>query len=139
MDRKIAVTAIAAIITGFASSSVAQTGLALQNLPNGDYAFKKGSRSQYIVFRKTGSNIIGQSFSYPSDDGYCFAGEGIGAVITNATIEEMDEQSRNSKPIYVGNQSVSLGEYRPIDLEQVPASTNPAFERCLKVMARFGD
>jgi hypothetical protein len=43
----------------------------------------------------------------------------------------------NSKPIYATRQSVSLGEYRPIKLEQVPQDTTPGFERCLRVMAQF--
>jgi hypothetical protein len=43
----------------------------------------------------------------------------------------------NSKPIYATRQSVSLGEYRPIKLEQVPQDTIPGFERCLRVMAQF--
>jgi hypothetical protein len=112
--------------------------LALQTLPSGDYAFKKGSRSQYIVFRKTGSTIIGQAFSYQSDDGYCFTGRGVGAVITDAIIEQLDEPGRNSKPpTYARQQSVSLGEYRPIKVELVPASTKPSYERCLRVMAQF--
>jgi len=83
--------------------------LALQNLPDGNYAFKK-IRPQYIVFRKTGSTIIGQSFSYQSDDGYCFIGTGVAAVITDATIEQLDEGGRNSKPVYAIRQSVSLVE-----------------------------
>ena len=115
---------------------LSQTGLALQNLPDGNYAFKK-IRPQYIVFRKTGSTIIGQSFSYQSDDGYCFIGTGVAAVITDATIEQLDEGGRNSKPVYAIRQSVSLGEYHPIKLEQVPQSTLPGFERCLRVMEQF--
>lgn len=137
MNYKLAGTALTVLAMLTSTPVLAQTGLALQNLPSGDYAFKKGSRSQYIVFRKTGSTIIGQSFSYQSDDGYCFIGRGIGAVITDAIIEQLDEGEPNSKPTYARQQSVSLGEYRLIKVEQVPASTNPSFERCLRVMAQF--
>jgi hypothetical protein len=137
MNYKLAGTALTVLAMLASTPVLAQTGLALQKLPNGNYAFKKGSRPQYIVFRKTGSTIIGQSFSYRSDDGYCFIGTGVAAVVTDATIEQIDEGEPNSKPIYATRQSVSLGEYRPIKLEQVPQDTTPGFERCLRVMAQF--
>jgi hypothetical protein len=135
--RLIIKTGLIVFATLSSAPVLAQARLTLQDLPNGDYAFKKGSIQQYIIFRKTGSTIIGESFSYPSDDGYCFIGRGSGAIVTDAIIEQLDEQGLNSKPIYARHQSVSLEKYRRVALEQVPSDTKPSFERCLRVMLQF--
>lgn len=49
----------------------------------------------------------------------------------------VDEGQPNLKPTYARQQSVSLGEYHPIKLEQLPRDTEPGLERSLRVMVQF--
>lgn len=106
---------------------LAQSKLVLQNLPDGNYLFNQAP-TKYVVFRKTGRTLTGESFSYQSDNGYCFQGRANGNAITNMTIEDIEEGVGTK---FVFGRSISLKGYRELKSNQMPSGTEQSFQRCL--------
>lgn len=98
-SRKISFGSLSLVVSLFGvniEGAIAQQGKSLQNLPDGNYAYKEITTSpdrrldisRHFLFRKVGASVTGYHFQPGTDWNYCFKGQLQGLSIKNITRAE---------------------------------------------------
>lgn len=145
-NRKILFGSLGLVVSLFginASGAIAQQGQSLQNLPDGNYAYKEvatsSSRldtSRYFLFRKAGASVTGYHFQPRTDWTYCFKGQLQGLSLVNITMAEPKFGRGLSGFDFTQAKPEDLRNYQQVNLSKVFSTytkLNQSLQKCLNL------
>lgn len=123
----------------YQKDSTKQSRQAIQSLPDGNYFYGQSRSlnqigSTYLVFRKTGTNIIGIIFEYASEY-RCFRGTARSNTITNVT-ESYVELGDEGKRFFVTKGNKDLSSYHRLRFSNTDnPKTRKQLQECIQVFS----